>query len=257
MLIDWFTVIAQIVNFLILVWLLKRFLYRRIIRAIDQREKTIAGELAEARQNRAEAQEQLARYQAELNLLEQKREGMLAEARLEADRQGAAMLEKGRKYVRSLEERWQQDLDRDRQTFLLDLRRRTATEILTITRRIIADLTSVELEQCAIQVFLQKIRALNHDHWSRFAGADLQIRTAMNLGDDQRSQIVRTVEERIGAPVRLRFEQAPGMGLGLELRGNGWRIGWSSDSYLQALEDDLNEALSHGSGSEAAVAKVS
>jgi F-type H+-transporting ATPase subunit b len=44
MLIDWFTVAAQIVNFLILVWLLKHFLYKPILDAIDAREKRIAAE---------------------------------------------------------------------------------------------------------------------------------------------------------------------------------------------------------------------
>ena len=44
MLIDWFTVVAQVVNFLILVWLLKRFLYKPILDAIDAREKRIAKE---------------------------------------------------------------------------------------------------------------------------------------------------------------------------------------------------------------------
>jgi F-type H+-transporting ATPase subunit b len=48
MLIDWFTVGAQVLNFLILVWLLKRFLYKPILHAIDEREKRIAKELADA-----------------------------------------------------------------------------------------------------------------------------------------------------------------------------------------------------------------
>jgi F-type H+-transporting ATPase subunit b len=48
MLIDWFTVGAQALNFLILVWLLKRFLYKPILHAIDEREKRIAAELADA-----------------------------------------------------------------------------------------------------------------------------------------------------------------------------------------------------------------
>ena len=48
MLIDWFTVIAQVINFLILVWLLKRFLYRPILNAIDAREKRIAAKIADA-----------------------------------------------------------------------------------------------------------------------------------------------------------------------------------------------------------------
>jgi F-type H+-transporting ATPase subunit b len=47
-LIDWFTVGAQALNFLILVWLLKRYLYRPVLAAIDAREKTLAKKIADA-----------------------------------------------------------------------------------------------------------------------------------------------------------------------------------------------------------------
>ena len=53
MLIDWFTVGAQALNFLVLVWLLKRFLYQPILDAIDAREKRIAKELADFFEKRA------------------------------------------------------------------------------------------------------------------------------------------------------------------------------------------------------------
>ena len=58
MLIDWFTVGAQIVNFLILVWLLKHFLYKPILNAIDAREKRIAAELADADTKKADAEKE-------------------------------------------------------------------------------------------------------------------------------------------------------------------------------------------------------
>ena len=55
MLIDWFTVGAQAVNFIILVWLLKRYLYKPILNAVDAREKRIAAELADADAKKTEA----------------------------------------------------------------------------------------------------------------------------------------------------------------------------------------------------------
>ena len=58
MLIDWFTVVAQVINFLVLVWLLKRFLYRPILHAIDAREKRIAAEVADADAKKVEAEKQ-------------------------------------------------------------------------------------------------------------------------------------------------------------------------------------------------------
>ena len=58
MIIDWFTVGAQTLNFLVLMWLLKRFLYKPILHAIDEREKRIATELANADKKKAEAQKE-------------------------------------------------------------------------------------------------------------------------------------------------------------------------------------------------------
>jgi hypothetical protein len=56
MLIDWFTVGAQALNFLILVWLMKRFLYKPILNAVAEREKRIAAELADAAQKKDDAE---------------------------------------------------------------------------------------------------------------------------------------------------------------------------------------------------------
>lgn len=63
MLIDWFTVGAQALNFLILVWLMKRFLYRPVLNAIDAREKRIATQIAEAEAKEAAANQQRDEFQ--------------------------------------------------------------------------------------------------------------------------------------------------------------------------------------------------
>jgi F-type H+-transporting ATPase subunit b len=256
MLIDWFTVAAQIVNFLVLVWLLKRFLYGRILRAIDARESKIVARVAEAEAKEAQAAGQLALYQAKLSELDQQRESMLAQARLDAEQQHASMLEKAREEVSVLEAKWQEELGRNRQEFLLHLRGRAATEVLTMARRVIADLTSTELEQSAIQVFLKKIQSLEHVVWTRIGAGDLIVRSGLELPEDQRARIQDAVEERLGRPVKLHFESAPAMGVGLELRGNGWRVAWNSESYLQALEEDLNEALNMRAGCGAVAVKA-
>ena len=65
MLIDWFTVVAQIVNFLVLVALMKYFLYERIVRTIDEREKHIAKRLAEAGDKNKAARDNAERFRHE------------------------------------------------------------------------------------------------------------------------------------------------------------------------------------------------
>lgn len=251
MLIDWFTVAAQIVNFLILVWLLKHFLYGRIIRAIEARERGIAENLADAAAKEKAAGEQLALYQAKLGDLEQQQASLLAQAKTEAERQQSEMLAQAREHVRTLEEGWQQDLDRERNAFLVELRRRAGAEILALARQTVADLASVDLQRCAVQVFLEKIRSLDRDACQAFAKSELSIRTALDLPEETQVAIERALSERLEMPVTLHFEQVPGIGLGLELRGNGWRIGWSSESYLEALEQDLREVLDSSAGPSA------
>ena len=63
MLIDWFTVIAQIINFLVLLLLLRRFLYKPILNAMEERERKVAERLESARQERVRAEEERARYE--------------------------------------------------------------------------------------------------------------------------------------------------------------------------------------------------
>ena len=66
MLVDWFTVAAQALNFLVLAWLLKRFLYRPVLDAIDAREAAVARQLAEAEATAAQARSQRAEYEQKL-----------------------------------------------------------------------------------------------------------------------------------------------------------------------------------------------
>ena len=80
MLIDWFTVGAQVINFVILVWLMKRFLYKPILNAIDAREQRIAAELADAEAKRAEAQKERDEFEHKNEDFDRQRAGRLQQA---------------------------------------------------------------------------------------------------------------------------------------------------------------------------------
>jgi F-type H+-transporting ATPase subunit b len=99
MLIDWFTVGAQVLNFLILVWLLKRFLYKPILNAIDAREKLIAAELPMPTTKKAEAQKEHDEFQT------QEQDSMSSAARCSAKATDEAKVEHERLLDRSAERR--------------------------------------------------------------------------------------------------------------------------------------------------------
>ena len=103
MLIDWFTVGAQALNFLILVWLMKRFLYKPILNAIDAREKRIAAELADADAKKAEAQKERDEFQHKNEEFDQQRAALLSKATDEAKAERQRLLDEARQGGRRLE----------------------------------------------------------------------------------------------------------------------------------------------------------
>jgi F-type H+-transporting ATPase subunit b len=103
MLIDWFTVGAQALNFLILVWLMKRFLYKPILNAIDAREEKIAAELADADAKKTEAQKQRDEFQHKNAEFDQQRAAFLTKATDEANAERERLLDEARKSIREFE----------------------------------------------------------------------------------------------------------------------------------------------------------
>src|SRR5271156_1984915 len=108
--IDWFTVAAQAVNFLILVWLLKRFLYKPILHAIDERERGIAAQFAQAETKKAEAQKERDDARHKIEAFDQERASLLKKATDEANAERQRLLDEARKDADSLRAKRQETL---------------------------------------------------------------------------------------------------------------------------------------------------
>lgn len=244
MLIDWFTVLAQIVNFLVLVALLKHFFFGRLIEAIDSREQRIAARLAQAEEKKREADLAAERLQSEIQEESRKRATLLAEAQRDADETRARMVREARASVQALERKWMDELEREKSVYLGEVRRRSAAQILAVIRRALADLACTDLETCAARVFINKLRDLDAASLRDIsAGGEVKVLMAMDLSADERREIRDAIAARLGSEPLLEFVRAPELAWGIELRAGGRRIGWSSDSYLESLEQNLREAL--------------
>ncbi|MBI4089959.1 MAG: F0F1 ATP synthase subunit B [Candidatus Kerfeldbacteria bacterium] len=83
--IDWKLLLAQIVNFLVLLWVLKRFAYGPIMRALDNRSKRIEQSLAHATAIEAERTKLEEGKQAELQQARVEAQALLGQARQDAE----------------------------------------------------------------------------------------------------------------------------------------------------------------------------
>ena len=249
MLIDWFTVGAQALNFLILVWLMKRFLYKPILNAIDTREKLIAKELAEAEAKKSEAQKERDEFQHKNEEFDQQRAALLTKATDEAKAEGLRLLEEARKAADALSAKRQESLVNDARNLNQAISRLTQKEVFAITRRALTDLATTSLEERMGEVFDRRLRGLNRQA-KNVLGQALKknsepalLRSTFDLPAAQRAAIQNALNETFSADIHLRFETSPDLISGIELSANGQKVGWTIADYLASLQKGVGELL--------------
>ena len=247
--IDWFTVGAQVLNFLILVWLMRRFLYQPILNAIDAREKRIAKELADADATKAEAKKERDEFQQKNEKFDEQRAALLNKATDEAKAERQRLLDEARKTADTLSAKRQESLANDARNLNQAITRRTQDEVFAIARKALADLATTSLEERMREVFTRRLRELDSDTKHGLAEAlktaaePALVRSAFDLPADQRAAIHNALNETFSAEVRVRFETAPDLVSGIELSTNGQKVAWSIADYLRSLEKGVSELL--------------
>jgi len=247
MLIDWFTVGAQMLNFLILVWLLKRYLYKPILDAVDAREKRIAAELAGAQSIMAEAQKERDVFLHKNEEFELGRASLMRKATEDAKSERLRLIDEARSAADELRTGRQAALRSEAVRLNQAIRRRTEHEVFAIARKALEDLAGASLEERMGEVFSGRLRSMDKSAKADVARALMAasgpalVRSAFDLPAPQRAQIQSALDETFGAGIRVRFETAPELISGIELSTDEHRLAWSIGDYLASLEASVGE----------------
>jgi len=247
--IDWFTVIAQIVNFLLLVYLLKRFLYGPIVRAMDRREQRVTERLRGADEREENAAREAQAYQQKRKELEERRREALEKAREEAESQRKALLEEARHEIEDQRKRWRDELEREKEAFSREMRTEVALGTVRALRRALGDLAEAQLEEQIVGVFIARLRELDQKEREELARAvdstqePIRVASAFELSKKQRDAVRKALEDRLERSLDLHFAATADVICGIELRTPGSRLAWSVDDYLEELEERVAESL--------------
>lgn len=249
MLIDWFTVGAQAVNFFILVWLLKRFLYKPVINAIDAREKRIARELAGADAKAAEARKERDEFQLKNEDFDRQRATLLSEAVEEAHAERQRLFDEARHAAEELRVTRQKTLQNEASSLREAVSLRTRQEVFAITRKTLTDLASISLEEQMVVVFIRRLNEMD-EQVKTALGQSLAkssdpaiLRSRFELPPEQQTILQKALNETFSTEIRLHFETSPDVISGIELTSDGRKIAWSIKDYLVSLEGVMDELL--------------
>lgn len=252
MIIDWYTIIFQIINFLILVFLLRRFLYGPIISAMDDREQIIIQREEDAAAKKREAEKDSQAYIEKKEELEEKKEEILEEARTEAGKEKQEMLEEARRETGETRKRWEEAFEREKESFIAELRRRIGLQACSIARHCLEDLADSRLEELTWEVFLDKIGSMPAEERSSLQEAFASdgykgvLKTTFEPSEEKLEGLKKALRDL--APDSddepdLSLKTDEGLVCGLELDTGGYRVAWSIDSYLEGVEEQILKEL--------------
>ncbi len=247
---DWFTFFAQIINFLILLFLLRRFLYGPITKIMTERQAGIIAQIEDAKKREADAEEALQSYHEQQSQLDEELEKILRQARHEADTTKQALVKEARTELDSQRSQWQQIIEKEKEGFMKALQKRITKELYQSIRQALTELADVELEQQVVKVFIRQLDHLDQPEREAMQQAlaradnEVQLVTAFPLPETNQTEIHEALQALLKQPFTLQLEQRADLICGVELNVFDQNLSWTLATYLDSLQAAVANNLS-------------
>lgn len=239
MLFDGFTALAQVLNFVILVFLLKRFLYGPILRAMADRKNRIAAAMDQARATEREARERLTLLEREREDFLAAKSRLLAEARKEALEWRQHAIEDARREVDLLRQHWKTRLSEDQETFVCQLKAQVAGQVLAISDKVLRDLADESIQNRLVAVLMDRLSRERDMFLSDDTDQDVRVQFGFPLPPSQTEALGRKIMEIFPGTLHVFFESTPDLGIGLRMVKGDRKVEWNLSHYMKELEQGV------------------
>ena len=262
--IDWFTVTAQIINFLILVWLLKRFLYQPILDGIDAREHKISCVLSSAETNKKSAESLEAQYKEKLTNIDAERSTIIELAKAEAHKATLIALKDAKAQADALSIKRTNALNTEIQILQNEVIDKSVKEVFALSRKVISELADQQLQDKMFDKLLSHLNALNEEQYDGLYQAinknqgHATVRSIAPLSQPQCEHLKACLEDILtnqasqrateqtsgdSLTITLNLEVDPQLIAGLALSFGGWKLNWSANEMLSELQHEVELSI--------------
>ncbi len=244
--IDWWTLLLQAANFLVLVWLLQHFLYRPVLGIIADRQQRTESVISEANAAKAAAEQLRAELERQRGAIAKERDQALEQAHASARADAQRLLEKTRADAEKLLAEERQRLAQERTEAAEALRQQTIELGLTIARRLLAETGAPGLDAPFVERLLARVESLGQTERRQLVGqlADdpaLQLVTAGPLERATREALRRQLQSAVGTDAMVEFTEDPELIAGAELHFPHTVLRHSWRDSLGEIEAELKQ----------------
>jgi len=245
---NWSTFVLEIINFLVLVWILKRFFYKPVLEVIARRRAGIEKTLADARKLQSDAEALQTQYRQRLADWTQERqrarEQLADEIEAERIQRLATLqsqLEQEQEKARVADARRQADaVHKAEETALM--------QAAGFASRLLGELAGPELEQRLLKLLLEQLSRLSDERIAALrnscgrAAETIVVSSAWPLPDSQREQLRQALTATMGSSLPLRFEQDSALLAGLRISIGAWVVSANLQDELKSLAEFAHDA---------------
>ncbi len=233
-----FLLVAQIINFVLLLLFLNALMIKPIMRGLENRRKRIE----ESLNNAAKADERLANVEKDYQAKMAEAEAAAARIRAEALQGAQAELDNLRKAALAdadrIREQARVDAIAERNQTLAQLRTQVAALAMAAANKVIGDSLDAQRQQALINDFFSKVPAgLVTD--AKADGASVVVTSALPLSTDEQARVKADLAQQLGQVGELAFEVDPAILGGLVVRVGDKIIDGSVAGRMGALRQSL------------------
>ncbi len=234
------TLLLQIANFLILAYILTRFLFQPLKKMLDKRASQVTKAMDEAAKATREAEDLRLEYEEKRENIDAEIVALKNEARIVIDETRQQMLQEAYQEIDAMRARAREEIEQQRADALRLHRSEIGGLVATLTRRVMEDALNPQLHQAYLDAFLYQLRSVQLDGRISTDGEEAvsaELITATPLAQENKVRIVTTLETVVSQPIDLACRVDAGLIAGAMVRLGDMLIDGSLQGQLQQLRN--------------------
>ena len=246
--IDLFTLVAQIINLIILLFLLRKFLYLPVLKAVTARQQTIADEMSAAEEARKSAQRAEDRSRKQLQKMEAQRQKILLKANDEAEQLSAELNAKAYAEYRQVQEQWRNRMIAEQNNFEITMQKAVTEQFHKFAAKALAQIADAEVNALAVKKLMAEMDKQTPEAVKEYAAAfikagTINIISAADLADELRAKLEAYLRSSWNLPTKVQFIYSvkPELLCGLSIEAGEQLVAWNFEEYLREFKQNLNK----------------
>mgnify|MGYP006278250853 FL=1 len=239
---DLFTFLASLFNFLVLLALLRIFLFKRVTRAMDAREERIHDNWDEAQREKEDAQELRKEYEQRMEEAQEERDELLESARDQVEREKRQGLERAREDVDQQRAAWFEGLQAEKERLFRSIRSEVARATVESTEAALRALSGGTLERQIVSTLIEQLSSRRETLVEHIQDGAVRVTTSNELSDEQAERLRSAITE-IATPASFELTESDEVICGVRLQLGDRELGWSVADHLESLEVDIQELV--------------